>query len=126
MANIGKVKQVIGPVVDVSFAAEGSTLPAILNALEIQRSNGETLVLEVQQHLGEDAVRTIAMDATDGLTRDTNVTDTGIPIAMPVGVAIKGRLFNVVGEPIDGMPAVPKGANARPIHAEAPAFTEQS
>ena len=122
MANIGKVKQVIGPVVDVSFAAEGSSLPAILNALEIKRSNGEILVLEVQQHLGEDAVRTIAMDATDGLTRDTNVTDTGIPIAMPVGAAIKGRLFNVVGEPIDGMPAVPKGANARPIHAEAPMF----
>ncbi len=122
MANIGKVKQVIGPVVDVSFAAEGASLPAILNALEITRSNGETLVLEVQQHLGEDAVRTIAMDATDGLTRGVDVVDTGIPIAMPVGTAIKGRLFNVVGEPIDGMPRVPKGENARPIHAEAPIF----
>ncbi|PPK85354.1 ATP synthase F1 subcomplex beta subunit [Neolewinella xylanilytica] len=122
MANIGKVKQVIGPVVDVSFAAEGAALPAILNALEIKRANGETLVLEVQQHLGEDAVRTIAMDATDGLTRGLDVVDTGLPIAMPVGPAIKGRLFNVVGEPIDGMPRVPKGANARPIHAEAPMF----
>jgi len=122
MANIGKVKQVIGPVVDVSFAIEGSTLPAILNALEIKRDSGETLVLEVQQHLGEDSVRTIAMDATDGLRRGIDVTDTGIPIAMPVGKEIKGRLFNVVGEPIDGMPAVPKGANARPIHADAPMF----
>ena len=122
MANIGKVKQVIGPVVDVSFASEGSSLPAILNALEIKRKNGETLVLEVQQHLGEDAVRTIAMDATDGLMRGLDVTDTGIPIAMPVGEAIKGRLFNVVGEPIDGMAPVAKGGNARPIHAEAPMF----
>jgi F-type H+-transporting ATPase subunit beta len=122
MANIGKVKQVIGPVVDVSFAAEGSELPAILNALEIQRESGETLVLEVQQHLGEDAVRTIAMDATDGLKRGLDVVDTGKAIAMPIGKAIKGRLFNVVGEPIDGMPAVPKGDDARPIHADAPMF----
>ncbi|MGB3799752.1 MAG: F0F1 ATP synthase subunit beta, partial [Lewinella sp.] len=102
--------------------AEGASLPAILNALEIKRANGETLVLEVQQHLGEDGVRTIAMDATDGLTRGVDVVDTGLPIAMPVGPAIKGRLFNVVGEPIDGMAAVPKGADARPIHADAPMF----
>ena len=124
MANIGNVKQVIGPVVDVSFAGENSALPAILNALEIQRPNGETLVLEVQQHLGEDSVRTIAMEATDGLTRGTQVTDTGRAIAMPVGDAIKGRLFNVVGEPIDGMPAVPKGDDARPIHNNPPAFDQ--
>ncbi|MEL6142569.1 MAG: F0F1 ATP synthase subunit beta, partial [Bacteroidota bacterium] len=117
---------VIGPVVDVSFSGENSTLPAILNALEIERSNGETLVLEVQQHLGEDSVRTIAMDATDGLTRGTSVTDTGRAIAMPIGDAIKGRLFNVVGEPIDGIGRVEKGANARPIHAKPPTFEELS
>jgi len=92
MANIGHVKQVIGPVVDVSFAAEGSVLPEIHNALEIKRSNGDVLVLEVQQHLGEDAVRTIAMDSTDGLVRGTEVVDTGKPITMPVGPEIKGRL----------------------------------
>ncbi|MEL6355330.1 MAG: F0F1 ATP synthase subunit beta [Bacteroidota bacterium] len=126
MANTGFVKQVIGPVVDVSFSGENSTLPAILNALEIERSNGETLVLEVQQHLGEDSVRTIAMDATDGLTRGTSVTDTGRAIAMPIGDAIKGRLFNVVGEPIDGIGRVEKGANARPIHAKPPTFEELS
>jgi len=126
MANIGKVKQVIGPVVDVSFAGENTELPAILNALEITRPNGEIIVLEVQQHLGEDSVRTISMEATDGLTRGTVVTDTGRAIAMPVGEAIKGRLFNVVGEPIDGMPAVPKGADARPIHAVPPAFEDLS
>ncbi len=124
MANIGKVKQVIGPVVDVSFSGENASLPAILNALEITRPNGEILVLEVQQHLGEDSVRTIAMEATDGLTRGTFVTDTGRAIAMPVGDAIKGRLFNVVGEPIDGMPAVPKGDNARPIHNDPPRFED--
>ncbi|PHI19063.1 F0F1 ATP synthase subunit beta [Lewinellaceae bacterium SD302] len=125
MANTGSVKQVIGPVVDVSFSGENSTLPAILNALEIERPGSETLVLEVQQHLGEDSVRAIAMDATDGLTRGTVVVDTGIPIAMPVGEAIKGRLFNVVGEPIDGMPRVDK-SNARPIHANPPPFDQLS
>ncbi|MEM6877658.1 MAG: F0F1 ATP synthase subunit beta [Bacteroidota bacterium] len=126
MANIGRVKQVIGPVVDVSFSAEDAQLPAILNALEIKRDNGDTLVLEVQQHLGEDGVRAIAMDATDGLTRGTEVTDTGRAIAMPIGDAIKGRLFNVVGEPIDGLGAVEKGDNARPIHAKPPTFDQLS
>jgi F-type H+-transporting ATPase subunit beta len=124
MANIGKVKQVIGPVVDVDFSGEGNNLPAILNALEITRPSGEVIVLEVQQHLGEDSVRTISMEATDGLTRGTVVTDTGRAIAMPIGDAIKGRLFNVVGEPIDGMPAVPKGDNARPIHNTPPRFED--
>ena len=91
MANTGQVKQVIGPVVDVSFSKEGSKLPEILNALEIKRPSGEILVLEVQQHLGEDSVRAIAMDSTDGLTRGTEVVDTGKNIAMPIGEAIKGR-----------------------------------
>jgi len=126
MANIGLIKQIIGPVVDVSFAAEGAKLPEIYNALEIKRPNGETLVLEVQQHLGEDSVRAIAMDSTDGLTRGTEVTDTGIAIAMPVGEAIKGRLFNVVGEAIDGIGAVAKGADARPIHRKPPTYEDLS
>ncbi len=126
MANIGQIKQIIGPVVDVSFSAEGSKLPEILNALEITRPNGEKLVLEVQQHLGEDSVRAISMDSTDGLTRGTKVTDTGKPIAMPVGEGIKGRLFNVIGEAIDGMPNVPKGDDARPIHAKPPTYEDLS
>src|SRR6187455_2569918 len=114
MANTGKVKAIIGAVVDVQFDS-GSKLPEILHALELKRENGDTLVLEVQQHLGEDSVRTIAMDSTEGLVRGTVVTDTGIPIAMPIGEGIKGRLFNVTGDPIDGLPAVSK-KNGRPIH----------
>ncbi|MEO0874062.1 MAG: F0F1 ATP synthase subunit beta, partial [Bacteroidota bacterium] len=123
MANIGQVKQVIGPVVDVSFSGEGSKLPEILNALEIKRPSGETLTLEVQKHLGEDSVRTIAMDATDGLTRGAEVVDTGKAIAMPIGNAIKGRLFNVVGEAIDGIGEVSKEESA-PIHRKPPAYEE--
>lgn len=125
MANIGLVKQVIGPVVDVSFSAEGSKLPEILNALEIKRPSGELLVLEVQQHLGEDSVRAIAMDSTDGLTRGTQVEDTGIAIAMPTGDAIKGRLFNVVGEAIDGIGPVSKESSS-PIHRKPPAYEDLS
>jgi F-type H+-transporting ATPase subunit beta len=124
MANIGHIKQVIGPVVDVSFPNEAS-LPEIFNALEIKRENGEVLVLEVQQHLGEDSVRTIAMDATDGLTRGTKVVDTGEAIAMPIGDAIKGRLFNVVGEPIDGIGPVSK-ERSYPIHRNPPTYEELS
>ena len=101
MANIGYIKQIIGPVVDVSFAGENSKLPDILNALSITRNNGEVLILEVQQHLGEDSVRAVSMDSTDGLTRGLEVLDLGAPIAMPVGDQIKGRVFNVVGEPIE-------------------------
>ena len=124
MANIGRVKQVIGPVVDVSFAEKGSKLPDILNALEIKRANGEILVLEVQKHLGEDSVRAISMDSTDGLTRGIAVEDTGKAIAMPVGEAIKGRLFNVVGQAIDGIGEVPKGDTAYPIHRKPPSYEE--
>ena len=126
MANIGEVKQVIGPVVDVSFSAQGSKLPEILNALEIERPGTDTLVLEVQRHLGEDSVRAIAMDSTDGLKRGQQVSDTGRPIAMPVGDKIKGRLFNVVGEAIDGIGAVTKTEAARPIHAKPPTYEELS
>ncbi|WP_300597489.1 F0F1 ATP synthase subunit beta [Niabella sp.] len=122
MANAGKVKQVIGAVIDVQF---DGTLPEIYNALELTKENGDTLVLEVQQHLGEDSVRTIAMDGTEGLVRGTEVRDTGRAITMPTGEAIKGRLFNVTGDAIDGLPAVSK-ANGRPIHAMPPAFENLS
>jgi F-type H+/Na+-transporting ATPase subunit beta len=118
MPNVGKVKQVIGAVVDVQF--EGK-LPEIYSALELKRQSGETLVLEAQQHLGEDSVRCIAMDGTEGLVRGMEVVDTGAAIAMPIGEGIKGRLFNVTGDPIDGLPAVSK-VNGRPIHSKPPAF----
>lgn len=124
MANIGHIKQIIGPVVDVSFSNE-ATLPEIYSALEIKRASGETLVLEVQQHLGEDSVRAVAMDATDGLTRGAEVLDTGKPISMPIGNAIKGRLFNVVGEAIDGIGAVSKEQSA-PIHRKPPTYEDLS
>ncbi len=124
MANIGHVKQVIGPVVDVAFPNEAS-LPEIYNALEIQRPNGETLVLEVQQHLGEDSVRAIAMDSTDGLMRGAEVTDTGHTIAMPVGEAIRGRLFNVIGKAIDGLGDVSTGKTYS-IHRKPPAYEDLS
>jgi F-type H+-transporting ATPase subunit beta len=123
MANIGKVKQIIGAVVDVYFP--DSSLPEIYNALELKRPNGDKLVLEVEQHLGEDSVRCIAMDATEGLVRGTEVVDTGIAIAMPTGEAIHGRLFNVTGDAIDGLPSVSK-QNGRPIHALPPAFENLS
>ncbi len=126
MANKGQVKQVIGPVVDVSFEMEGSYLPEIYNSLYVIKDNGDKLVLEVQQHLGEDTVRAIAMDSTDGLTRGAEVIDTGKPIAMPIGDAIKGRLFNVVGEAIDGIGSVEIGDNAYPIHRKPPKYEDLS
>ncbi len=124
MANIGRIKQIIGPVVDVSFA--DAKIPDILNALIITRADGSELILECQRHLGEASVRAIAMDATDGLTRGMEVLDTGKNIAMPVGDAIKGRLFNVVGEAIDGIGKVEKGDSAYPIHRKPPTYEELS
>ncbi len=121
MANIGKVKQVIGAVVDVSFS--GGTLPEILNALEIKRPDGSRLVLECQQHLGENSVRTIAMDSTDGLTRGMQVVDTGEPIKMPVGDQIRGRLLNVVGEPIDGIGTLDR-SKGYSIHNKPPKYDQ--
>ena len=126
MNNVGRVKQVIGPVVDVSFSGEGVILPEIFNALEVDRPNGTKLVLEVQRHLGEDSVRAISMDSTDGLTRGAKVTDTGKAIAMPIGDKIKGRLFNVVGEAIDGINEVVKTDAARPIHNKPPRYEDLS
>ncbi len=126
MPNIGEVTQVIGPVVDVSFEGEGATLPRIYNALEIQKTANELpIVLEVQQHLGENRVRTIAMDGTEGLQRGMKVLDTEIPIAMPVGEETRGRLFNVVGTAIDGLPQLVNAATS-PIHRQAPRFEDLS
>ncbi len=125
MPNIGKIAQIIGPIVDVSFAAENAKLPNILDAMYVTKENGQKIVLECQQHLGEDRVRTIAMDSTDGLVRGMEVFDTAAPITMPVGEAIKGRLFNVVGDAIDGMPEVSK-ENGRAIHNKPPRFEDLS
>jgi F-type H+-transporting ATPase subunit beta len=125
MANSGKVTQVIGPVVDVSFEGESVKLPNILDALEVNKGDGTVVVLEVQQHLGEDRVRTIAMDATEGLTRGMEVMDMGSPIKMPTGETIRGRLFNVVGHAIDGIP-FENQKNGLPIHRRAPRFEDLS
>src|SRR3954465_3208237 len=118
MFNTGQIKQIIGAVVDVHF---DGALPEIYNSLEITRENGDVLVMEVQQHLGEDSVRCIAMDGTEGLVRGMEVIDTERAISMPVGEGINGRLFNVTGDAIDGLPPVSK-TNGRPIHAKPPAF----
>ena len=125
MANYGKISQIIGPVVDVSFAQEGSKLPEIYNALCIKRDGREDLILEVQQHLGEDSVRAIAMDSTDGLSRGMQVIDLNETISMPVGEEIKGRLFNVVGEAIDGLGTVGK-KNTYSIHKKPPTYEDLS
>ncbi|TAH18471.1 MAG: F0F1 ATP synthase subunit beta [Cytophagales bacterium] len=125
MANVGKVTQVIGPVVDVSFEALGSHLPKILDALVVKKDNGQEVVLECQQHLGENRVRTIAMEGTEGLTRGMEVVDLGQPIAVPIGDEIRGRLFNVVGTPIDGLPK-PNVSASYPIHRAAPRFEDLS
>lgn len=119
--NVGVISQVIGAVVDVTFPDQ---LPAILSALETD-NNGNRLVLEVAQHLGENTVRTIAMDSTEGLTRGQNVTDTGSQIRVPVGPATLGRILNVIGEPIDERGPV-NATQTSPIHADAPLFVDQS
>lgn len=118
---VGKIKQVIGAVVDVQFDGR---LPKILNALETENL-GHRLILEVAQHLGENTVRTIAMDSTDGLVRGQDVVDTGAPIAVPVGEATLGRIMNVIGEPVDEVGPI-KSDKVRAIHQPAPAYVEQS
>ena len=117
----GKITQVIGAVVDVQF---DGTLPAILNALTTE-NNGKTLILEVAQHLGENTVRTVAMDATEGLVRGAPVKDLGAPISVPVGNPTLGRILNVIGEPVDEAGPIDVKITA-PIHAPAPAFVDQS
>ena len=124
--NIGKITQVIGPVVDVEF--EQGKLPTILTALFISNptisDEPDNLVVEVAQHLGDNVVRTIAMDVTDGLTRGMSVKDSGSPIMMPVGAAGLGRILNVVGKPVDGLGEISR-EKMLPIHRDAPKFTEQ-
>ena len=122
---IGHISQVIGPVVDVYFEGTDAELmlPSIHDALEIKRSNGKTLIVEVQQHIGENTVRTVAMDSTDGLQRGMKVYPTGGPITMPVGDQIKGRLRNVVGDSIDGMKELVR-AGAYPIRRDPPKFED--
>ena len=120
----GTVTQVIGPVVDVSFE-KGMTLPNIYDALEVRKSDGTRVVLEVQSHVGENAVRTISMDSTDGFMRGMEVLSTGSAIKMPIGDQIRGRLFNVVGEAIDGINVV-DNSNGLPIHRDAPRFEDLS
>ncbi len=123
--NIGKIVQIIGPVIDVIFEGKQSELPNILDALEIKRDDGQIIVVECEQHIGEHTVRTIAMDSTDGLCRGMEVIATGSQITMPVGKEIRGRLLNVIGDAIDGMGEISK-EGGYPIHNPPPAFDELS
>ena len=123
-AITGNISQVIGPVIDVTFD-KGTKLPNILDALVVTKEDGSKVVLEVQQHIGDDQVRSIAMDTSDGFRRGMEVVATGAPIKMPKGEAIKGRLFNVIGDSIDGLPNVDK-ENGIPIHRDAPKFEDLS
>ena len=120
----GKISQVIGPVVDVSFE-NADKLPNLLDAIEIKKEDGTRVVLECQKHIGEDSVRTVAMDSTDGLTRGMDAIAIGAPISMPTGDEVKGRLFNVVGEAIDGIGECETDQKL-PIHREAPKFEDLS
>ena len=126
--NIGHISQIIGPVIDVCFTTEGHSseevLPRIHDALEVTHPDGRTIVIEVQQHIGEDTVRTVAMDNTDGLARGLEVRPTGASISMPTGNQIKGRMLNVIGDSIDGLHNLNKTENPFPIHREAPKFEE--
>jgi len=120
----GKVSQVIGPVVDVNFE-DADSLPNIMDAIEIIKEDGSVLVLECQKHIGEDSVRAISMDSTDGLRRGAVAVATGAPITMPTGEQVKGRLFNVIGEAIDGIEQCDK-EGGYPIHRDAPRFEDLS
>lgn len=126
---IGRISQIIGPVIDVYFDTKGEDpekiLPRIHDALRVKRPNAGDLVIEVQQHIGEDTVRCVAMDNTEGLQRNLEVMPTGAPIVMPSGDQIKGRMLNVIGQPIDGMESL-NMEGAYPIHREAPKFEELS
>ena len=127
--HIGYISQIIGPVVDVCFSTDeknaAEVLPKIHDALEVSHPDGRTIVIEVQQHIGEDTVRTVAMDNTDGLARGLEVRQTGMPISMPIGNQVKGRMLNVIGETIDGLSHVVKTPDtAYPIHREAPQFED--
>ena len=122
MQNTGKIVQVIGPVVDIRFSKDN--LPSIKNAITVKLNSGETMTAEVAQHVGDDIVRCIAMSSTDGLVRGMECVDTGAPIEVPVGDGVLGRMFNVLGEPIDGLGKV-KADKKMPIHRVAPTFAQQ-
>lgn len=123
--NYGKITQVIGPVVDITFDGEGSVVPEIYTALSVERHDGTEVILEVEQHIGENTVRCVAMDSTDGLQRGTKVKNLGQPISVPTGEQVKGRLLNVIGEPIDHLKEM-KGGDRRTIHQPAPSFADLS
>ncbi|MBQ8422699.1 MAG: F0F1 ATP synthase subunit beta [Coprobacter sp.] len=123
--NIGYITQVIGPVVDVTFDGEGAQLPPIYNALKIPRPDGSNLIVEVEQHIGEQTVRCVAMDTTDGLTRGMQVIDMQRPLSMPTGAQVKGRLMNVMGDAIDHLPAL-NYDKVESIHRPAPRFEDLS
>lgn len=121
--TLGKVVEAVGPVIDVRF--DDRHLPALLTALKVHLNEKDTLTVEVMQHLGDDIVRTVAMGATEGVSRGMSVTDTGAPISVPVGEKTLGRMFNVLGDPIDGLGGDFKDVQKNPIHREAPTFAEQ-
>jgi len=123
--HIGKISQIIGPVIDVSFEKEGTELPNIYDALEVINSKGVKIILETQQHIGGDSIRAISMDSTDGLSRGMDVISTGHAITMPIGDDIYGRLFNVVGDTIDGIDQLSK-ENGNEIHRQPPKFEDLS
>ncbi|MCD4772510.1 MAG: F0F1 ATP synthase subunit beta [Bacteroidales bacterium] len=116
----GKIAQIIGPVIDVSFDQD-SNLPSIYDALEVKNDKGNSIILECQQDIGENTIRTVAMDSTDGLRRGMEVVSTGSPISMPIGEQVRGRLFNVIGNPIDGLGDIDR-TNTYPIHRDPPKF----
>jgi F-type H+-transporting ATPase subunit beta len=123
--NFGKITQVIGPVVDVTFEGKGNKVPEIYTALSVKRHDGTALMLEVEQHIGENTVRCVAMDSTDGLQRGTKVENLQQPISVPTGEQVKGRLLNVIGDPIDHLADL-KGGDRRPIHQPTPDFSDLS
>ena len=119
----GSITQIIGPVIDVAFEQGGDQLPKIHDALEITRENGQKLIIECQQHIGEKSIRAIAMDSTDGLVRGMEVRPMGKPISVPIGGQIKGRLLNVTGDAVDGIGELDRSAEY-PIHREPPKYEE--
>ena len=122
----GSISQIIGPVVDVVFSSgtKDVQLPSIRHALEVRRPDGKKIILEVQQHIGDNTVRTVAMDSTDGLSRGLEVDTTGSPITMPIGAQVKGRLLNVIGQTIDGLRPLSADTGTAPIHKAPPKFQD--
>lgn len=123
--NFGKITQVIGPVVDIAFEGEGNSVPPIYTALTVKKEDGNDMILEVEQHIGESTVRCVAMESTDGLQRGMKAFNTGSPISVPTGEQVKGRLLNVLGQPIDHLKQL-EGSNLRAIHQPAPEFANLS